>query len=436
MKHLHIDMPSGVSGDVMLGALLDLGAPVEAVREMLRSLRLGDSLLEVRRVQRGGLAATQLLIREDTGEGEPLPERPARHEHPHDKGPQHHGAEREAKGAHPHAAGPARTLSDILALLEKGALSPAVRERSEAVFRRLARAEGAIHGRDPEAVHFHELSGADTIVDVVGTFAAVESLGVESVSASAVTVGTGFVDSAHGRLPLPAPATLALLVGAPVRQEDTGAELCTPTGAALVTSLAQSYGPMPPLRLERVGYGAGRRELPGRSNTLRLLLGTRAESGAERDMVLELAAHVDDMTGESAAHALESLLSAGALDASAAPLIMKKGRPGLALTVLCRPEFREAVLGALFRETSTFGVRVREVEREILAREIVIVRVENRPVRVKIGCRKGAVVAVHAEYEDCKAVAWSENRPFPEVRALAEALARKLLEGRKEGSDA
>ncbi|MFW5856687.1 MAG: nickel pincer cofactor biosynthesis protein LarC, partial [Planctomycetota bacterium] len=448
MKHLHIDMPCGIAGDMLLGALLDLGAPPEALRDSLAALPWTPPRVATERVLRGGIAAVRLLV-----EGEdPLPDAEAAdpggvppgggrephphphhdhthdhthghdhdhdhdhaHAHAHDHGDahshDHDGGPGSAHGqggghAHPHAHGPARTLPDMLALLDGSTLPVAVRTRAAAVFRQLAEAEAAVHGKAIDAVHFHEVAGVDTIVDVVGACALLEALGVACISAGPFTVGTGFVTCAHGRMPAPAPATARLLAGRPVRQEETGCELTTPTGAALAVALASSFGPLPAMTVDRVGWGAGRRDLPGRANAVRLLLGTVDAPSAERDAVCELSFVVDDMTGEAVAHAIGAFLEDGALDAWAVPCVMKKGRPGQAMTVLAAPGDRDRLLDRIFRETGTFGLRMQQVERAILDRAFVEVAVDGNPVRVKVGRRGGRVRTVAPEYEDCRRAA-------------------------------
>ncbi|MBN1257896.1 MAG: nickel pincer cofactor biosynthesis protein LarC, partial [Planctomycetes bacterium] len=367
MRHLHIDASNGLAGDMLLSALLDLGLPVATLLEALSALKIALPEITASRVTRGSLAATYLEIGEDES-------------HPH------HGHD-------PHHHGPARTLPDMLDILENSSLPEPVCKRAASVFRRLAEVEAAIHNQPVEGVHFHEVSGIDTIIDVIGVCALLDVWGVESVSASPVTVGTGSVECAHGRLPLPAPATAALLKGIPIRQEDTGCEMTTPTGAALVASLAQRFGAMPAMLVEAIGYGAGKRDLPGRSNTVRLFLGEchACQEGSERDTVVQLTCNLDDLTGEAAGYVIERLLGAGALDAVVAPIIMKKGRPGLQLTVLCGTKNRSIITDIIFTETSTFGLRVQNIEREILQREIIEVEVAGIPVEVKVGRRGGQV---------------------------------------------
>ena len=450
MRHLHLDLGSGAAGDMLLASLVDLGFDLARVQAAVDAAGLHGCRVEARRVSRGGIAATQVLVHE--------PGEPHEHTHPHDNAhahphqhahmhPHEHGHGHEHPHGHTHAPAhdhaeahvPAhdhdhghahgRVLGDLLDLLARSGIGESVRARAASVFRRLAEAEAAIHGRRVDEVHFHEVSGVDTFVDVVGVCLGLEALGVGSVTASPVAVGSGELVCAHGRLPLPAPATVALLAGAPLRQIDAGAELCTPTGAALLATIVDRFGPMPPLRVDRVGYGAGSRQLPGRPNAVRALVGeTDAGAAGEADTVVEIQCTVDDMTGEGAAHATEVLLSAGALDVSAAPVTMKKGRPGLALTVLAAPAQREAVLDALFAHTSTFGARVGLVERACLAREEQSVQVDGRPVRVKLGRRGGRLVRVHAEYEDCRRVAHDTGSTLESVRTRAEQAARRAAE--------
>jgi len=322
----------------------------------------------------------------------------------------------------------------MLELLDRSDLSAAVAERCCAVFTRLAEAEAAVHGKPLNEVHFHEVSGIDTIIDVIGVSLLLERLAVRTVSCSPVTVGSGFVDCAHGRLPVPAPATAELLRGIPVRQEDTGVEMTTPTGAALAAALAGTFGPAPEMRVERIGYGAGTRDLPGRSNVVRLFLGTAAEARAGRDRVCELVCLIDDMSGEEVARAADRLRECGALDVYTIAAAGKMGRPAVEMTVLCPLPDVETMAAWVLAETSSFGVRRREVERSILPREWIGVQVGNAPVRVKVGCLGGGAYRFAAEYEDAAAVADACGCSLRQIMAQAEMQAREEFMQRERGS--
>jgi pyridinium-3,5-bisthiocarboxylic acid mononucleotide nickel chelatase len=375
---------SGIAGDMALGACLDAGADLEAVRTALAGLGLDGWSLAAEPVLRGGLAATHAVVEVDEG-------------------------------------GPARDYAAIVALLDAAALSPRVRDRAHRVFRVLAEAEGKLHRRPPEEVHFHEVGSLDAIVDVVGTCAALEALGVDEIAASPVATGMGTVAAAHGRLPNPAPAVLELLRDAPVYGLDVDVELATPTGAALLVGLGADFGPLPALRIEATGRGAGTRELSHQPNVVQVVVGTVAESEADAgEPIVVLETNVDDVAGEVLAHALACMLDAGALDAWATPVTMKKGRPGVLLTVLSEVADAPRLRDLLAEETGTFGVRGRSVQRWCDPRVFDEVDVDGERIRVK-----GTPRRVKAEFGDAAAAAAATGRPVREVIARAEAEARR-----------
>jgi uncharacterized protein (TIGR00299 family) protein len=388
----YLDCASGASGDMILGALADLGLPLEALRAELKKVPLEGYRIETRRVNRSGLQATKLDVVV---------------EHSHERGHRHEH----------------RTLTDILALIDASSLDVATRDRSAALFRRLAEVEAAVHGTTPEEVHFHEVGAVDSIIDIVGGVWALAWLRADRVVASPMNVGTGTVTIEHGTFPVPPPATARLVRGAPVFGAGEG-ELLTPTGALLVTAYASAYGPLPPLRLEGVGYGAGSREIRGRPNVLRVLVGEEEAATSEGSRVLVLEAELDDMSPQLLAPLIDRLLAAGALDAYYTPIQMKKGRPGILVTVLAEPPLREAVEEILFRETTTLGVRRQEWERSVLAREIVAVDTPYGAVGVKVGRREGRVYNVQPEFEDCRRAAEGRGVPVKEVWAAAVAAYR------------
>jgi pyridinium-3,5-bisthiocarboxylic acid mononucleotide nickel chelatase len=374
---------AGISGDMALGACLDAGAPVEEVRAVLERLPVRGWGLDTEPVLRGGIAATRAVV---SGEEQRV----------------------------------ARTYAHIAGLLEEARLPERVRERAGRVFRMLAEAEGRLHRRPPEQVHFHEVGSLDAIVDVVGTCAALEVLDVDEVRSSAVTVGTGMVRSAHGLLPNPVPAVVELLREAAVHGVDLNVELTTPTGAALLAGLCSGFGPMPPLRLSASGFGAGMRELAAFPNALQVAVGTAldpAESGSAEPLTL-LEANLDDVSGEVVAHAIDALLGAGALDAWTTAVIMKKGRPGVVLSALCHPPDSLRLRDVLAAESGTLGVRATPVGRWAFPRRVEEVEVEGLPVRVKRSTRR-----VKVEYEDAARVARRTGLPVREVIARAEAAA-------------
>jgi uncharacterized protein (TIGR00299 family) protein len=394
---------------MFLAALLDLGAPLEAAQAAIDDLSLKEPVsLSSTQVDKRGIRATALRIQEGATSSS------------HVSGHHHHG--------------PARCLPDLLKLLDGSPLSESVRSRAATVFKRLAEAEGKIHGKSPNEVHFHEVSGVDTIVDVVGTCVALEALQVSTVSTGPVATGSGFVDCAHGRLPLPAPATLEMLTGIPTVPQAIEAELTTPTGAALLSTLATTVGVQPAMTVQRVGYGAGTRDLPDRSNTLRLQLGVLSRC-QRHNQVCQLTCNLDDTTGETISYTIERLLQAGALDAYARPLQMKKGRPGVELIALAEPSRKAALADLIFRETTTFGLRVEEVNRMVLDREFHQVTIDGHPIRVKVGRLGGEVTTLAAEYEDCAAAARALEQPLKELQARAEQLTRDTLSTPSEPGD-
>lgn len=375
---------AGIAGDMALGACLDAGAPIEEVRGILGRLPVRGWTLDAEPVLRGGLAATRAVV-----------------------------------GAEEHKV--SRTYGHIAALLEEARLPERVRERAGRVFRLLAEAEGRLHRRPMAQVHFHEVGSIDAVVDVVGTCAALEALGVDEVRASPIAVGTGMVRSAHGLLPNPAPAVVDLLRGAPVVGVDVNVELTTPTGAALLAGLCSGFGPLPSMRLTAAGFGAGTRELEALPNLLHLAVGEAFEeaeaTGGQPIALLE--ANLDDVSGEVVAHAVDALLAAGALDAWTTAVTMKKGRPAVVMAVLCHLPEAPRLRDLLAAETGTLGVRVSRVERWPFARQVEEVEVEGLPVRVKRAARR-----VKVEYEDAARVARRTGLPLREVVSRAEAEAR------------
>jgi hypothetical protein len=377
----YFDCIAGVSGDMILGALLDAGLPESTLDERLAALKLRGLELRRRRVQKGGLAATQVdvLISDDVQE---------------------------------------RHLAGMEEIVEQSDLPPTVKERAKSVFRRLCQVEAEIHGTTPDKVHLHELGGLDTIVDVVGTLSGLDALEIERVYASPLPLGRGFVRGAHGQIPLPAPAAVALLKGVPVVGSDLEMELVTPTGAALLVSQAAAFGRIPPMTLTAIGYGAGTRDLPI-PNVLRVLVGEQASPGGtivETLTVLET--NIDDLNPEIYDYVMERLLKAGALDVSMSPVQMKKNRPGTLLSLLCRPSDAQPLTAILFAETSTLGVRQYEVARHALPRATLLVATPYGDVRVKVASFAERQKAA-PEYEDCRRLAESHQVPLHEVYRAA-----------------
>jgi uncharacterized protein (TIGR00299 family) protein len=426
---VYFDCASGAAGDMLLGALLDLGLPLEELRGELGKLPLSGWRIEAHKVHRAGLQATKAEVlvggRKEAPGGAPEhhhPHSPAHshghgHDHEHGHEHEHEHAAREHRGQGSHG----RSVRDILSLIARSGLEGEVKDQASALFRRLAEAEASVHGTTPEDVHFHEVGAVDAIVDVVGGVIGLRWLRADRFMASPLNVGTGTVAMSHGTYPVPPPATLRLVSGVPVYGAGQG-ELLTPTGALLLTGHATSYGPLPPVRPQAVGYGAGTRDTPDRPNVLRVIVG---EEGGGGDRVLVLEAELDDMSPQLCGPLMDGLLAAGALDAYFTPVQMKKGRPGLLVSVLAEPARREALEELLFAETTTLGVRRQEWERTVLEREVVPVQTTYGPVGVKVGRRGGRLYNVQPEFEDCRRRAQERGVPIKEVWAAALAAARE-----------
>lgn len=426
---VYFDCASGASGDMLLGALVDLGLPLDALEAELAKVPLQGYRLESRKVQRSGLQATKVDV--------VIADHPAEHGHPHSPSHRHggHGHDHGHDHGHEDAHAPAhdhghshRGLRDILALVDRSKLDPSVKERVSGLFRRLAEAEATVHGSSPEEVHFHEVGAIDSIVDIVGGVVGLRWLGAQRFVSSALNVGTGTVTMSHGTFPVPPPATARLVQGVPVYGAGEG-ELLTPTGALLVTGHATGYGPLPPVRPEAVGYGAGTRDTPGRPNVLRLIVGSEeGHTAGERVVVLE--SELDDMSPQLCGPLMDRLLAAGALAAFYTPIQMKKGRPGLLVSVIAEPARREALEEVLFTETTTLGVRRQEWDRTMLDRDVIPVETPYGTVGVKIGRRGGRVYNVQPEFEDCRRASEVRGVAVKEVWAAALAAARAARVGR------
>ncbi len=378
----YLDCFSGISGDMLLGTLVDVGLAVEDLRSDLARLPLTGYEVTAKRVKKNGLAGTLVSVKTE-------------HEHAH------------------------RGLHDIIAIIEQAKLPAEVTQPARKTFERLAAAEARVHGHTVEEVHFHEVGAVDAIVDIVGAFAGLHRLGIEKVYASPLPLGGGWVDTAHGRLPVPAPATVELLRGVPTYGGPVDAELVTPTGAAIITTICQDFGPMPPMVTAAVGWGAGSKDLP-HPNLLRLFLGEPTVRPREQQLAL-IETNIDDMSAELFGYVMERLLEGGALDVYFTPIVMKKSRPATLISVLCEPPLVDALSEMLFRETTTLGVRVTEVRRRCLDREWREVQTEYGSVRVKIGRLNDEVLNIAPEYEDCARLAREKGVP---VKAVYEAARR------------
>lgn len=377
---LHFDCFSGISGDMTLGALLDAGADANLVRAGLDSLGL-PIRLTVEKVRKGGFAATQVFI-----------DAPEEKEH--------------------------RYLPDVEAIIRRGQMNDRARDLALRIFRRLGEAEAAAHGMPLEQVHFHEVGALDSIADIVGSAIAFDLLNIDRVTSRSVPTGQGMVQCAHGRMPIPAPATAALLQGVPLADCAIKGELTTPTGAAILTAIVQEWVEAPAMTIERIGCGAGQRELLEQPNLLRVFLGTtNAANLAEKDRVWILETNLDDVPGEVIGYCFEQLLAAGALDVFTTAIQMKKNRPGVLLSVLAPEAFLPVLETILFRETCTFGIRRAPAERVKLQREAISVTTRWGPVQGKRGWREGGVAVFTPEFEDCARIARQHGIPLREVYA-------------------
>ena len=418
---LYFDCFNGASGDMVLGAFLDAGLPLEELRRALGSLAIDGASVSARRVLRAGISATKFIVDEnsaDTQAGGHGDHGHHHHDHEHGHDHAHAHTHEHAPAAVAHHHHPHHSLTEIYRLIERSALSPAGRDRAKALFHRLGEAEAAIHQIPIDQIHLHEVGALDSIIDIVGAVFALEWFNADRIVSSALNVGGGMVNSAHGHFPVPAPATVKLLGNAPVYSSGVQSELVTPTGALLVTGYATSFGPVPAMTIDSVGYGAGDRDLPNTPNVLRVLLGNDTDrQNTERILVLEC--EIDDMNPQLFGLVMERLYAAGALEVYFVAVQMKKNRPGTLLTILARPEDRETLTGIVFRETTTIGVRYHEVLRERLDREIVVVRTPLGPVKFKLARLGTTVVNAAPEFDDCLRIASERGMPVKDVQAAA-----------------
>jgi pyridinium-3,5-bisthiocarboxylic acid mononucleotide nickel chelatase len=436
MRIAYLDCFSGISGDMFLGALVDAGVSPRLLQETVAQLQLG-ARLEISRVIRSGISATKVDVY--VGDEKDMPREqywakssvapPSAHNsHSH-----HHGETSDHAVAveTPHAHDQhSRGLSEIRAIIGKAAISENAKNLAIKIFEALGAAEAKIHDIPVEQVHFHEVGAVDAIVDIVCASVGAEALGVDEIICSPLNVGGGTVQCAHGTFPVPAPATLELLKGAPVYSSGVEAELVTPTGAAIVKTLARRFSALPQMTIEKSGYGAGSRDFPGYPNVLRLTLGeltTAAETSRESVTVLE--ANLDDLNPQVFGYVLDRLFEQGALDVFSAPIQMKKNRPGTLLTVLCDAERATKLTEIIFQETTTLGVRRREDSRQCLARRWEIVRTPWGDVRIKIASMNGSVMNFSPEYEDCRKIASEHRLP---LKAVMQEATRLYLNDAKE----
>jgi len=376
---------------MVLGALLDAGLELDTLKEALAGLRISGYEIEARKVKRRGIAGTLVDVRVSEGEVE-------------------------------------RDLGDILEIIGESDLPDDVKERAGAIFTRLAEAEARVHGVSVEEIHFHEVGGLDAIVDIAGSVVGLKLMGIEEVYSSPLHLGRGFVKCAHGLLPVPSPATMELVKGVPTYGRDIEAELTTPTGAAIITTLAKGFGRAPLIEVEAIGYGAGHRDLPI-PNLLRVSIGeaTRTgDQGYEEDVVTLIEANIDDMNPELYEHVMERLFDRGALDVFLTPIQMKKSRPAVKLSAIVRVADLSGVLDAFFEETTTLGVRLYEARRKKLSRESVVVETKYGKVGVKVGKLGDVVKNISPEYEGCRRIALQLGIPLKEVYEEAKRVAREM----------
>jgi len=415
-KTVYVDCFSGASGDMVLGALLDLGLPIDALRDALGSLAIDYGRVTAERVLRAGVSATKFRLVAH-GAAEPVP----RHDHYHDH--DHHPHSHAHSHVYGHDHGPDaphthHSLEEIGGYIDRSALSAEGKARARELFARLAEAEAAVHDMPVARVHLHEVGAVDSIIDIVGAVFGMEWLGASEIVASPLNVGAGTTRCAHGVFPVPAPATARLLQGVPIYAGAVARELTTPTGALLLTGYAQRFGPMPPLTVTAIGYGAGDADFPQHPNVLRMMVGERHGIGAT-ERIVAIECEIDDMNPQLFGPLMDRLQDAGALDVYYAPVQMKKNRPGVLVTVLAPPERREALSGVLFAETTTIGVRYVEMERERLEREVRTIETPVGPIRVKVARRGGAVVNASPEFDDCVRAATDRGLPVKSVQAIA-----------------
>jgi len=475
MRIAYLDCFSGISGDMFLGALVDAGVPPELLEQTVAALNVG-ARLEISRVKRNGISATKVDVYSNGEKDLPreiyweqkaqqsghAPHNHIDHAHPHTHGHEEHEHEHshlgdpvallehnyalqgpvpgrtavasapqpeETSHEHDHPAGRGhsqehgRGLSEICDIIRKAAISEGARKTAIAIFEALGAAEAKIHDTNIEEIHFHEVGAIDAMVDIVCAAVGAEALGVDEIVCSPLNVGGGTVQCAHGTLPVPAPATLELLKDAPIYSSGIQAELVTPTGAAIIKTLAKRFASFPPMKIVTAGYGAGTRDFEGQVNVVRITIGeTQPELSADisSETITVLEANIDDLNPQVFGYVIDRLLEEGALDAFVMPVQMKKNRPGMLLTVLCRTEDASKLTRLVFTETSTLGVRQREEQRKALARKWVTVATRWGDVRLKVASINGAITNYAPEYEDCRRIAIEHRVPLKNV--MQEAL--------------
>jgi len=380
MKIAYVDCFSGISGDMVLGALVDLGVDIVYLRKELDKLGISGYTISAKKVEKNHICGTKVDI--------------------------------DAKEGHKH-----RGLRDINGIIDKSALDKDVKDLSKKIFLRLGEAESRVHNTDIEKIHFHEVGALDAIIDIVGIAIGLKKINVDKIYCSKLHVGSGFVRCAHGIMPVPAPATIELLKGFPAYSTDVKGELVTPTGAAVITSIARDFGGMPQMRVDKIGYGAGKSDFE-HPNLLRIVIGERADD-CDNDVTDVIEANIDDMNPEYYGHVIEKLLESGALDAYLTNIMMKKGRPAVKLSVICAQENTDRLAEIIFRETTTLGVRIYETRRKKLFVEKKEVVTKYGTIGIKIGKLKSGIVTVSPEYRDCKKIADEKDVALRDVYDLA-----------------
>lgn len=427
----YFDCFSGISGDMVLGALVDAGADLRSIEAELRRLNLPGWSISSQKVQRGAIFATKVNVETQDHKPATAPPESQRsdsrhahehaHSHPHEN-EHHHEPEHGHTRVHEHPHATHRSLSEIVKMIDAAGLAPRATERAKRIFRRLGEAEACVHHVLIDQVHFHEVGAVDSIIDIVGAAIGFELLGIDELACSSFDVGGGEVKTEHGLLPVPAPATVELLRGAPTHSSGICRELVTPTGAAIATTLSTRFAEIPPMILRSIGYGAGSADLAEKPNVLRLLIGERTETqlGERSDAtVTVIETNVDDMSPQVYGYFAERALSAGALDVFSTPAQMKKNRPGLLITLLSDSDNVSRLIDLVFRETTTIGVRTYEVRRKTLEREFVPVQTAFGEVRMKLSRMNGTILNAAPEYEDCQKIAAEKGVPLKQVIAAA-----------------
>jgi len=393
VKIAYFDCFSGISGDMILGALIDAGLDIRELESELGMLKMSGYKIKAEKTARKGISGTKFsidVIEQNVG----------------------------------------RKLKDIVEIVDQSDLDDDIKDLSKKTFEELAMVEAKIHGKSIEEIHLHEVAGLDSIIDVIGSLIGIKKLGIEVTYSSKVHVGTGFLECQHGVLPVPAPATLAMLKGIPIYSKGIEAELATPTGVCVLKTLSKSFGIMPEMKVEKVGYGAGSRELEI-PNLLRVYVGETDEDEYEKDEVILIETNIDDMNPELLAYASEILLKQGVLDVFMTPIFMKKNRPGTMLSVLTTRDKLDEILSTIFTEIATLGVRIHRLERKKLSRKVISVKTRFGEIKVKIGKIGNQIKNIAPEYESCREIAVKQRIPLKDVYDEAKEAARKALFGGK-----